>query len=56
MALPRSILALSAGCFGIGTTEVEHVLATQTLVYRLAKGMRIRVDGELPLEIGRAHV
>jgi 3-isopropylmalate/(R)-2-methylmalate dehydratase large subunit len=40
--------ALGALGFGIGTTEVEHVLATQTLVYRLAKNMRIRVDGTLP--------
>lgn len=40
--------ALGALGFGIGTTEVEHVLATQTLVYRLAKNMRIRVDGKLP--------
>lgn len=40
--------ALGALGFGIGTTEVEHVLATQTLVYRLAKNMRIRVDGSLP--------
>jgi 3-isopropylmalate/(R)-2-methylmalate dehydratase large subunit len=40
--------ALGALGFGIGTTEVEHVLATQTLVYRLAKNMRIRVDGHLP--------
>lgn len=39
--------ALGALGFGIGTTEVEHVLATQTLVYRLAKDMRIRVDGAL---------
>src|SRR4051812_42636434 len=36
--------ALGALGFGIGTSEVEHVLATQTLVYRLAKDMRIRVD------------
>ena len=41
--------ALGALGFGIGTSEVEHVLATQTLVYRLAKDMRIRVDGVLPL-------
>ncbi|MBT2334862.1 3-isopropylmalate dehydratase large subunit [Variovorax paradoxus] len=41
--------ALGALGFGIGTSEVEHVLATQTLVYRLAKNMRIRVDGTLPL-------
>jgi len=41
--------ALGALGFGIGTSEVEHVLATQTLVYRMAKTMRIRVDGHLPL-------
>ena len=41
--------ALGALGFGIGTSEVEHVLATQTLVYRLAEDMRIRVDGSLPL-------
>ncbi len=40
--------ALGALGFGIGTSEVEHVLATQTLVYRLARQMRIRVDGTLP--------
>jgi len=41
--------ALGALGFGIGTSEVEHVLATQTLVYRLARDMRIRVDGRLPI-------
>ena len=40
--------ALGALGFGIGTSEVEHVLATQTLVYRTADDMRIRVDGVLP--------
>ncbi|HKX42183.1 MAG TPA: 3-isopropylmalate dehydratase large subunit [Burkholderiaceae bacterium] len=40
--------ALGALGFGIGTTEVEHVLATQTLVYRVAKDMRIRIEGPLP--------
>ncbi len=40
--------AFGALGFGIGTSEVEHVLATQTLVYRLARDMRIRVDGVLP--------
>ncbi|WP_026437328.1 3-isopropylmalate dehydratase large subunit [Acidovorax sp. JHL-9] len=40
--------ALGTLGFGIGTSEVEHVLATQTLVYRMAKDMRIRVDGRLP--------
>jgi 3-isopropylmalate/(R)-2-methylmalate dehydratase large subunit len=41
--------ALGALGFGIGTSEVEHVLATQALVYRLAQDMRIRVDGRLPI-------
>ncbi len=40
--------ALGALGFGIGTSEVEHVLATQTLVYRTALDMRITVDGRLP--------
>ncbi|MCY0386625.1 3-isopropylmalate dehydratase large subunit [Robbsia sp. Bb-Pol-6] len=39
--------ALGALGFGIGTSEVEHVLATQTLVYRVAGDMRIRVTGGL---------
>jgi 3-isopropylmalate/(R)-2-methylmalate dehydratase large subunit len=33
--------------FGIGTSEVEHVLATQTLLQKRAKTMQIRVDGKL---------
>lgn len=40
--------ALGALGFGIGTTEVAHVLATQTLVYRPAGNMRITIDGDLP--------
>src|SRR3984893_12609319 len=40
--------AFGALAFGIGTSEVEHVLATQTLIQRPAKNMLIRVDGELP--------
>jgi 3-isopropylmalate/(R)-2-methylmalate dehydratase large subunit len=40
--------ALGALGFGIGTSEVEHVLATQTLVQRPAKNMLVRVDGALP--------
>jgi 3-isopropylmalate/(R)-2-methylmalate dehydratase large subunit len=40
--------ALGALGFGIGTSEVEHVLATQTLVYRLADTMRLTIDGALP--------
>ena len=40
--------AFGALAFGIGTSEVEHVLATQTLVQRPAKNMRVAVDGPLP--------
>jgi 3-isopropylmalate/(R)-2-methylmalate dehydratase large subunit len=40
--------ALGALGFGIGTSEVEQVLATQTLVYRLARTMRIKIEGTLP--------
>jgi 3-isopropylmalate/(R)-2-methylmalate dehydratase large subunit len=43
--------AFGALAFGIGTSEVEHVLATQTLVQSPAKNMRITVDGELPLGV-----
>ena len=43
--------AFGALAFGIGTSEVEHVLATQTLIQRRAKNMLIEVDGELPLGI-----
>ncbi|MGR8947342.1 MAG: 3-isopropylmalate dehydratase large subunit [Gammaproteobacteria bacterium] len=39
--------ALGALAFGIGTSEVEHCLATQCLVLRKAKNMRIDVTGEL---------
>lgn len=39
--------ALGALAFGIGTSEVEHCLATQCLVLRKAKNMKIQVEGEL---------
>jgi len=39
--------AMGALAFGIGTSEVEHVLATQTLLQKPAKNMLIRVDGTL---------
>lgn len=39
--------ALGALAFGIGTSEIEHILATQTLVYRLASPMLVRIDGRL---------
>ncbi len=40
--------ALGALAFGIGTSEVEHVLATQTLLQKPAKNMLVQVDGALP--------
>ena len=39
--------AFGSLAFGIGTSEVEHVLATQTLLQRPAKNMRVAVDGAL---------
>ena len=39
--------AFGALAFGIGTSEVEHVLATQTLIQKPAKNMRITIDGRL---------
>lgn len=39
---------VGALAFGIGTSEVEHVLATQTLQLRQSKTMEVRVDGDLP--------
>ncbi len=39
--------ALGALAFGIGTSEVEHVLATQTLVQAKARSMRVSVEGQL---------
>lgn len=38
---------VGALAFGIGTSEVEHVLATQTLLLRKSKTMEVRVDGQL---------
>ena len=40
--------AFGALAFGIGTTEVEHVLATQTLIQKKSKNLRINVSGTLP--------
>ncbi len=39
--------AFGAVAFGIGTSEVEHVLATQTLIQKHAKNMLVRVEGDL---------
>ena len=41
--------AMGSLAFGIGTSEVEHVLATQTLLQNRAKNMLVRVDGVLPV-------
>ncbi len=43
--------AFGALAFGIGTSEVEHVLATQTLIQKPAKNMRIMIDGEVSLGV-----
>src|SRR5579863_8298588 len=44
--------AFGALAFGIGTSEVEHVLATQCLVQQKPKSMRIRYQGELGFGVG----
>ena len=43
--------AFGALAHGIGTSEVEHVLATQTLIQRKAKNMRVEVTGTLPIGV-----
>jgi 3-isopropylmalate/(R)-2-methylmalate dehydratase large subunit len=43
--------AFGALAFGIGTSEVEHVLATQTLLTSRSKNMRVNVNGQLPIGI-----
>ncbi|MFP6626702.1 MAG: 3-isopropylmalate dehydratase large subunit [Deltaproteobacteria bacterium] len=43
--------AFGALAFGIGTSEVEHVLATQTLLQRKSKAMEIRVNGQLAVGV-----
>ncbi|MGE5240627.1 MAG: 3-isopropylmalate dehydratase large subunit [Bacteroidota bacterium] len=40
--------AFGALAFGIGTSEVEHTLATQCLILKKSKNMRVRVDGAIP--------
>ena len=40
--------AFGALAFGIGTSEVEHVLATQCLILKKAKNMRVHVEGKIP--------
>src|SRR5215813_5531216 len=43
--------AFGSLAFGIGTSEVEHVLATQTLLTTRSKNMRVTVEGKLPLGV-----
>ena len=48
--------AFGALAFGIGTSEVEHVLATQTLLQSMPKTLELRVDGQLaPRRHGQGH-
>ncbi|CAM3749187.1 3-isopropylmalate dehydratase large subunit [Mesobacillus zeae] len=48
--------AFGALAFGIGTSEVEHVLATQTLWQTKPKTLKIQIDGELQLGVGAKDV
>ncbi len=48
--------AFGALAFGIGTSEIEHVLATQTLAYKVLKPMQVRVDGPLPLGVSAKDI
>ena len=43
--------AFGALAFGIGTSEVEHVLATQTLIQKRSKNMRVTVTGTMPVGV-----
>ena len=43
--------AFGALAFGIGTSEVEHVLATQTLIQKKSKNFRININGKLPIGV-----
>ncbi len=43
--------AFGALAFGIGTSEVEHVLATQTLIQNKSKNLRVTVTGKLPIGV-----
>jgi 3-isopropylmalate/(R)-2-methylmalate dehydratase large subunit len=44
--------AFGALAFGIGTSEVEHVMATQTLPQRKSRNLRVRFEGSLPRGLG----
>lgn len=47
---------MGALAFGIGTSEVEHVLATQTLLLQQSKSMEVRIDGDLPAGVSAKDV
>lgn len=48
--------AFGSLAFGIGTSEVEHVLATQTIITRRSKNMKVQVDGELGPGVGSKDI
>lgn len=48
--------AFGALAHGIGTSEVEHVLATQTLIQKKAKNMLVKVDGQTPKGVGAKDI
>ena len=48
--------AFGALAFGIGTSEVEHVLATQTLPQQRAKTMSVTIDGEIPVGVSAKDI
>jgi 3-isopropylmalate/(R)-2-methylmalate dehydratase large subunit len=48
--------AFGALAYGIGTSEVEHVLATQTLIQRKSRNMRVAVDGRLPSNVSAKDI
>ena len=48
--------AFGSLAFGIGTSEVEHVLATQTLIQKKSKNFRVNVNGKLPAGVSSKDV
>ncbi len=48
--------ALGALAFGIGTSEIEHVFATQTLLLRKSRNMEVRIEGSLGFSISPKDV
>lgn len=48
--------AFGALAFGIGTSEVEHVLATQTLQQKKAQSMQVKIQGKLPQDVSAKDI